>query len=693
MEKVTPFTNQKASPQKPASGQKQKTFENEIERIQALNDLAIDLKSNLYLDEKLQQVADKVRTLVNADITFICLLHRERDEHVIQTISGNGVAHLLGLRLPMLQKPTTEESLTDENVCLFPKSADQETTFHLFHETIDLNIEHGIAVPLQVKTRHLGFLFAGNRKEKDFSQTELCILSLIGNLLSAEIDRKRADEDQVRLETVLEQAAESIMITNDEGIIQYVNPAFEKISGYSREEAIGKAPQLVRSGKHDAAFYRDLKETLAQGNIWHGHFINKRKNGTLYELEATISPVKNEAGRITHFVSVRKDVTEEAALRMQLYQAQKMEAIGTLAGGIAHDFNNLLMGIQGNVSLMLFEMLAEHRNFNRCKAIENYVKKGSDLTKQLLGIAKGGKYQTIPTDLNQLVRSNLDMFGRTKKEIQIKTTLSSETCIVELDPGQMDQVLLNLFVNAWQAMPNGGQLDVKTDIIKLNSPQVQQAGLAPGSYVKITVSDTGVGIDKEIVERIFDPFFTTKDKNYGTGLGLASAYGIVKNHGGMITVRSDKGDGATFEIYLPCSQKSIQEKRIALDDITTGKGTILIVDDEEAILDIGRQMLERLNYKVLTASTGETAVRVYEIHHSEIDLVILDLIMPEMSGRDTYYRLAKIDSNVPVLLASGYALAGESREILKRGNSSFIQKPYNMSELSKAVSEILSKKI
>lgn len=691
MEKRTLLTDTDAGAKTTSKGGGQTPFENEIERIQALNDLAFDLKSHLYLDEKLQHVADKVRLLVNADVAIICLQLRESDEHIIQTISGPEAEHLLGLRLSLLNNSALKKPLTDANVCLPFQTSTDEVPHHFFHNTFSLDIEHGIAVPLQVKSGHLGFLFAGNLKDIEFSQTELCILSLVGNLLSAEIDRKRADEDQVRLETVLEQAAESIMITNHEGIIQYVNPAFEKITGYNRKEAIGQSPHFLQSGKHDEGFYCDLKETLSRGKVWEGRFVNKRKNGTLYELEATISPVKNETGRITHYVSVRKDVTEEAALRRQLYQAQKMEALGTLAGGIAHDFNNLLMGIQGNVSLMLFEMLEEHQNYNRCKAIENYVKKGSDLTRQLLGIARGGKYQTIPTDLNQLIASNLDMFGRTKKEIQIETSFTTQGCIAELDPGQMDQVLLNLFVNAWQAMPNGGLLAVKTEVIELNKPRVQLSGLGTGRYVRITVSDTGVGINKEIAERIFDPFFTTKDKNLGTGLGLASAFGIVKNHGGVITVKSEIGAGATFDVYLPCSGKTIEKKHKAVESITTGKGTILIVDDEEAILDIGRQMLERLEYKVITASKGETAVRLYETHHGDIDLVILDLIMPEMSGRETYYKLAKIDSRVPVLLASGYALAGESRELLKKGNTSFIQKPYNMGELSNAVSQILLK--
>ncbi len=660
----------------------------EILRLQALNDLAIDLASDLYFEKKLQQVADKVRLLVNADIALVVLLNEERDTHVIQTVSGTGTAHLTGVELSALRPPSPGAQTTDGNVWFFPKTAQQQTESRLFQDAID-NIEQAIAIPIQIKSRHLGFLFAGNQKIKPFTRSECCLLSLVSNLLATEIDRKRTDENQVRLETVLEQAAESIMITNHKGTIQYVNPAFERISGFTRNEAVGKTPRLVRSGKHNDAFYQNLTQTIQQGKIWHGHLINKHKTGTFYELKATISPIKDDTGQITHYVSVRKDVTEESALRKQLYQAQKMEALGTLAGGIAHDFNNLLMSIQGNISLMLFEMLEGNENYKRCKAIESYVKKGADLTRQLLGIARSGKYHSRVIDLNQLIQSNIDMFGRTKKEIQIVSNLSQKPCVVEVDQGQMDQVLLNLFVNAWQAMPNGGQLRVTSEIMNLKEYQARPTGLSAGNYVKIAVSDTGLGIDKMIIERIFDPFFTTKDKNLGTGLGLASVYGIVKNHGGMVTVKSPKGEGATFEIFLPYSCKKILPQQADQEGITKGKGTILLVDDEVAILDIGRQMLERLNYKVLTASNGQKAIDLYSLHHNDIDLIILDLIMPEMSGRDTYDRLADIDKRTPVLLASGYALADQSRAILKKGNSSFIQKPYNMTELSNAVSEIL----
>jgi PAS domain S-box-containing protein len=385
-----------------------------------------------------------------------------------------------------------------------------------------------------------------------------------------------------------------------------------------------------------------------------------------------------------------RDITLQRKLEQQLQLSQKMEAVGTLAGGIAHDFNNLLMGIQGRTSLMLLEIDRGHPFYEHLKETENHVMRAAQLTRQLLGFARGGKYEIKPTDLNQLVRQSIDMFGRTKKEISIKAKYQKDLKTVEVDRSQIDQVLLNIYVNAWQAMPEGGILYIQTDNVELGENFVGAYGMRPGKYAAITISDTGIGMDEQISKRVFDPFFTTKEKDRGTGLGLASAYGIIKNHRGIITVESQKGQGATFSVFLPASDKSIVEKNPDEPEILTGSETVLLVDDETLILDVGVQLLKKMGYRVLTASHGDQAIEIYRQNKESIAIVILDLVMPQINGGEIYDRLKAIDSNVKVLLSSGYSVDGQATEILNRGCNGFIQKPYRLDALSKKIRAILT---
>jgi CheY-like chemotaxis protein len=367
-----------------------------------------------------------------------------------------------------------------------------------------------------------------------------------------------------------------------------------------------------------------------------------------------------------------------------------MEAIGTLAGGIAHDFNNVLMAIQGHTSLLLLHTDPDGSHVDHLKGVEEMVQKGADLTKQLLGFARGGKYEVKPTDLNELVQKSTEMFGRTKKEVKIHEKHQEDIWAVEVDRTQIEQVLLNLYVNAWQAMPHGGDLYVETGHAVLDDDDAKRLGIEAGNYVRISVTDTGVGMDKATQQRIFDPFFTTKEMGRGTGLGLASAYGIIKNHGGIIDVSSKEEKGTTFTVYLPASEEEIavREKTVA-DEILTGTETILLVDDESEVLDVGEKMLRQLGYKVLLSSNGKQAVDIYSENRENVDLVILDMIMPDLGGGETYDRMKSISPDVKVLLSSGYSLDGQAGDILERGCAGFIQKPFGMKQLSHELRKIL----
>jgi len=366
-----------------------------------------------------------------------------------------------------------------------------------------------------------------------------------------------------------------------------------------------------------------------------------------------------------------------------------MEAIGTLAGGIAHDFNNLLMGIQGNVSLLLTHMNAKDPHYERLKNTEKQIQSGAKLTSHLLGYARKGRYEVKPLDLNDLVGETSETFGRTKREIAIHREFAGDLFAVEADAGQIEQVLWNLFVNAADAMPGGGDLILRTKNVTHKDIKSKLYDTEPGNYVSLTVTDTGAGMDKKIMGRIFDPFFTTKERGRGTGLGLASAYGIIKGHDGYIHVTSREGHGASFSIYLPASEKTVREALRHADGLIAGTETVLFVDDEEAIRDVGEELLQAMGYSVLLARDGKEAVELYEKNGDNIDIVLLDIVMPHMGGSEVYEKMKGINPNIKVLLLSGYSIDGEATDILDRGCDGFIQKPFTMKELSGKIREIM----
>jgi signal transduction histidine kinase/CheY-like chemotaxis protein len=406
--------------------------------------------------------------------------------------------------------------------------------------------------------------------------------------------------------------------------------------------------------------------------------------------DSDVSTVAYLADGAWEIAERKRTEQERAELQARLAQSQKMEAIGTLAGGIAHDFNNILGGVLGGLSMLDLELGERagpyHQDIHDMKAL---VQRGAELTRQLLGFARRDKHDAKPLDLARVVDKTSALFGRTRKDITLQLELATGLLPVLMDHAQLEQVLLNLFVNAGQAMPEGGQLRLRAENTELSDEQVQPHGVEPGPFVKLVVADTGMGMDSATRERIFEPFFTTKAPGEGTGLGLASVYGIIKSHAGFITVDSELGAGTTFTLYLPATDSPPEEEESPAISTRLGKGTVLVVDDEERLLKVYARLLRRIGYDVLTASSGKQAVELVRQHGDTISLVILDMIMPQMSGRQTYEALRAIAPNIKVLLASGYSIDGQAQDILERGCNGFIEKPFDASTLSKKVRELM----
>jgi signal transduction histidine kinase/CheY-like chemotaxis protein len=458
-----------------------------------------------------------------------------------------------------------------------------------------------------------------------------------------------------------------------------------KFVGLTLEEAF---PPLAQTEVPER--YRDACRSQL---IWQTEQIDYQddKIAGAFEVYAFNTGVNQMAAFFLDVTERKETERQHRQLEKMLEQAHKSEAIATLAGGVAHDFNNLLMGIQGRASLIYMDLTPGHPYMEHTTAISDYVRSATALTKQLLGFARGGKYQVKPIDLNQLIQTSSTMFGRTRKEIRIHSNLHSSQLVVEVDFRQIEQVLLNMYVNAWQAMPTGGDLYLASSIVTLDDAYCRLHQVEPGRYAKVSITDTGIGMSEAVRRQVFDPFFTTKEKARGTGLGLASSYGIVKNHNGLITVYSEIGQGSTFNIFLPLSVKSVSTELPSEEHPLSGSETILLVDDEQMIIDVGQAMIEKLGYRVLIAKGGHAAIDCVRSHGSQIDLMILDLIMPDMDGGKLFDVVRQMAPQIPILLCSGYAKNQKANDILQRGADGFIQKPFNVFELSQHLRNILDR--
>ncbi|MBL9126191.1 MAG: PAS domain S-box protein, partial [Verrucomicrobiales bacterium] len=504
--------------------------------------------------------------------------------------------------------------------------------------------------------------------------------------------RRRAEEERTRLVTAMNQAAESIVITDVKGTIQFVNPAFEQITGYTRSEAVGRTPRLLKSGKQDAAFYRELWRTLVQGDVWRGHFVNRRKDGTLFEEEATISPVRDAVGKIVSYVAIKLDVTRQKQLEARLLRSQRLESVGALASGISHDLNNILAPL-----LMIVPLLRDRVPDEECREqldiIESSARRGADIVRQLLTFARGQPGQRVPVPLKYLLQDLHSVMRETfPRDVRSEVRVASDLWPMMGDPTQVQQALLNLCVNARDAMPGGGKLLLEADNVTLAEGFATTVLAArSGPYVRLGVTDTGSGIAPENLERIFEPFFTTKEIGKGTGLGLATVLGIMQGNQGCIRVTTRVDQGTVFELYFPaCPEARVPVSGTPQRPMTRGRGeVILVVDDEPALRDGLRRMLEAHGYGVITASQGEEGLAEFRRHRGEIAAVLTDAMMPVMGGAALVRAVRALAPELPVIVATGLADHESLKSLLSREEALLMVKPFSGEELLATLDGVL----
>jgi two-component system, cell cycle sensor histidine kinase and response regulator CckA len=504
-------------------------------------------------------------------------------------------------------------------------------------------------------------------------------------------DRQASERDHQLLSTAIEQTVEAVVITDTNARIRYVNPAFCEVTGYQSEEVIGQFTRILKSGQHDQAFYEDLWKTLTTGERWHGRFRNRRKDGTIYEEESVISPVRDSSGQITNYVKVGHDVTQQVELEAQLRQAQKMEAVGRLAGGVAHDFNNLLTAIVGNVELFKMESDDQTSRNESIDEIGKAATKATSLTRQLLTFSRKVALKPDKLELNAIIA---DLEKLLRRIIGEHIVLSTESCDdlwhIQADAGQIEQIILNLVVNARDAMPEGGEIVVSTANVSFSEEQAKShAAVLPGDYAMFSVTDTGCGMDESTRERVFEPFFTTK-KEEGTGLGLATVYGVIRQHGGAIWCHSTPGEGTRFDVCFPAVDAPAPPRtaEVETSGIAHGTETVLVLDDDPGVLRVTSLILKRHGYTVVEAKNGHQAIDLFE-QNSGIDLLLVDVVLPDISGRVVAERLTASDPDLKVLYASGYTDDELAQHGVTGADVAFTAKPFHMNDLLREVRDVI----
>jgi PAS domain S-box-containing protein len=545
----------------------------------------------------------------------------------------------------------------------------------------------------------------------------------VAEQVSGALARAHLEDTQRRLSAAVEQAAEAVFVTDTEGFILYVNPAFEQITGYSQPSIVGQRPSALRHGDEDPHFHPEMWQAVRAGKVWQERFEFRRRDGNAVLLDLTTTAVRNQVGEIVNYVSTMRDVTREAQLEKQFQEAQKMEALGRLAGGVAHDFNNLLTVIELSTQLLGRKLHSQDPLWEHVHRIQEINERATRLTGQLLSFSRREIIEPSVLNLNQVVGDLSRMLQRViGEDTRLRTRLADDLWPVQADLSRMDQVIVNLVVNARDAMPGGGTVTIETANIVLDEAYAAiHVAAQPGEYARLAVSDTGIGMSDEVKARIFEPFFTTKEREHGTGLGLATVFGIVKQIGGHIEVYSELGQGTTFKIYLPRTKEAEPAAKIpsrppamagragefdpngwvdeaqayrasTLAPLARGSETVLLVEDEPPVRELAVRVLESCGYEVLAAGDGLDALRISEQRDGPIHLLLSDVVLPHMSGKELAEQLKAARPEVRVMYMSGYTDQAIAQHGVLTSGDAFLPKPFTIEELTWKVHELLAAK-
>jgi PAS domain S-box-containing protein len=572
---------------------------------------------------------------------------------------------------------------------------DDRTMVQQLHQTIRDEKSSAIQTEYRVKSGSGEWLWLQGRGTVVERDATGGVTRFVGTFL--DVTQTKADEERMRLMgTVIEQAAEAVVITDAAGIIEYVNPHFETLTGYTSADAMGKKPSVLQSGLHTPRFYREMWSTLIEEGVWKGRFVNHGKDGRVFEEESTIFCVRDDAGDVTHYAAVKRDVTLESELALQLRQTQKMEALGTLAGGIAHDFNNILSSIMGYTELALQETAPDDRTHQHLTRVFAACRRAADLVAQILTFSRRRvEKETRPLLIHPVAQETVRLLrGSFPSTIEIQTAIDPTCRPILGDATQLHQIIMNLCTNAYLAMREcGGQLSVELREVDLAEPQTTfDLEIPAGRYVRLLVRDSGVGMAREVLDRMFDPYFTTRETGEGTGLGLATVRAIVKAYGGAIAVESQLGEGTTFCLYFPpCDSLFSEEDEGAaqMGVLPRGNGQhILVVDDDEAILQLVEIALRHLGYDVESYASSVKALAAFSAAPASFDLLITDQTMPNLTGDLLVQRVRALRDDLPVILCTGYSETLNESKALALGVNCFLMKPISVTDLAEGVAGI-----
>ncbi len=641
------------------------------------------------------------------------LLKEGRTEAIVVAGYQTGAwPHLVGESIPVENNPAAQYLLEQKQALIVD---DAQTDEHLgpVQSLIEArDIVSALLLPLKIEGQVVGGLVLGateprNRLDesgRSFSREEVALAQRVMEQVSGALARTRLAETQRRLSTIVEQAAESVMITDTEGVIIYVNPAFERILGYSQAEVVGQRPSMLRREGMEAPGHQQMWQAVTAGRVWQDRIEFQASDGSPLTLDQIVAVVRNQAGEAVNYVSTLRDVTREVQLEKQFHQSQKMEALGRLAGGIAHDFNNLLTVIQLSTRLLEHQLRPQDPLWKHVQQIRETGDRASDLTKQLLSFSRQEIVELQVLNLNEVVGRLESMLRRLiGKPIELETSLAEGLWTVGVDPSQMEQVIVNLVVNARDAMPGGGTLTIQTSNAELSEAYAaSHVDAQPGEHVLLTVRDSGIGMDADALAHLFEPFFTTKQRGRGTGLGLALIFGIVKQRGGHIEVDSEVGQGTTFRLYLPRAEEIRAERpegslpwaragrRSPISEgLVQGTETLLVVEDEPAVRDLAVQVLSECGYQVLAAGDGREALEVGQQHEGSIDLLLTDVVMPHMNGKELAAKLRAQWPEIRVLYMSGYTDHVVARQDIEAADVALLSKPFSMRSLTEKIRAML----